>query len=66
MPFFITHNPQEHTPGYVEVWGTPFPTRVAAEHALRARARETPAILEAAYRVVEAPSHRAAREQLWA
>jgi hypothetical protein len=64
MPFFIAHDPQEHTPGYVEVWPTAYPTREAAASALGARAREDASVLEAAYIIVAAPTYGAAVEQI--
>jgi hypothetical protein len=64
MPFFIAHDPQEHTPGYVEVWPTAYPTREAATAALRVRAREHGSVLEAAYLIVVAPTYEAAVEQI--
>lgn len=57
-PFFIASDPRQTTPGWVEVWCTPFPTRAAAEAALGA------AGLEGACVVIEAPTMQAARAQV--
>ena len=58
MAFYVATDPILATPGYIDIWATAFPTRAAAESALRAATVQEP------YIIVEAPTRAAAVAQL--
>jgi len=60
MAFYVATDPILATPGVIDIWATAFPTRAAAESALRA------APVSAGYVIVEAPTRMAAVTQLLA